>query len=63
MQATTLWIMAGLAAASALAAALAERRRHARRDLDRVGWVPWPAVQLAALFVAVLLVVLALHGD
>ncbi|WP_165799637.1 hypothetical protein [Sphingomonas oleivorans] len=55
--------MAGLAAASALAAALAERRRHARRDLDRVGWVPWPAVQLAALFVAVLLVVLALHGD
>lgn len=32
----------------AVAAFLAERRRHARRDLDRVGWVPWTGVFLAA---------------
>jgi len=57
------WWMAGAAAAVTGFAALADRRRTRRRDIDRVGWVPWPAVLLFALFVAVICAALALRGD
>ena len=55
------WLV-GAAGASAVAgyAAWAERRRHRRRDLERVGWVPWPLVLIVAIISAALCVALAL---
>ena len=43
------WITAGVAGAVALAAGLADHRRRRRADLDRIGWVDWPTVQMLAL--------------
>ena len=40
------------AAAVALAATLADRRRIRRTDLDRVGFMPWTAIYFVALLVA-----------
>ena len=45
----------------ALVAALADRRRRLRHDPDRVGWVDWRTVQMAALLATILLVSLGLH--
>jgi len=55
------WIGAGVALGIAILAGLAEHRRRKRRDLERVGWVPWMAIQKAGLFAALLLVSVALH--
>lgn len=44
-----LWTSTTTAAVVALVAALAERRRARRRDIDRVGWVPWTLVQVIAM--------------
>jgi hypothetical protein len=38
-----------VAGAVALAAGLADHRRRRRADLDRIGWVDWPTVQMLAL--------------
>ena len=54
-----LWTAAGAALALALVAGVADWRRQRRRNLDDHGWVPWRGVQVAALFAAVLLAVLA----
>jgi hypothetical protein len=54
--------MFSLAAASAVLAgyaSLAERRRLKRRNLDQVGWVPWPHVQVLAVLGTVVAIVLA----
>lgn len=45
----------------ALAAGLADRRRRLRRDLDRIGWIDWRHVQMAALLATILLVSVGLH--
>ncbi len=45
----------------ALVAGLLDRRRRLRADPDRVGWVDWRTVQMAALLGAILLVSLGLH--
>jgi hypothetical protein len=45
----------------ALVAAFADRRRRLRDDPDRVGWVDWRTVQMAALLATILLVSLGLH--
>ena len=56
-----LWSGAGAALALAVAAEAAEwRRRHRRRALEAVGWVPWRGVQVLALFAAAALALLAL---
>jgi hypothetical protein len=47
-----LWWGCGGALLLAVAAGIAEHRRHRRRDLDRVGWVPWLPIFLLALFAA-----------
>ena len=47
-----LWSAAGAAAALALLATAAEWLRGRRRNLDRVGWMPWQAVQILAFFAA-----------
>ena len=52
---------AGAAVIVALVAALRDRRRRLRDDLDRVGWVDWRTVQMAALLATILLVSLGLH--
>lgn len=57
----TLWCAAAGFAASAVGASLAERRRNRRRDLDAVGWVSWPLVQVLSLMLAVCAAVVALH--
>jgi len=54
-----LWWAAGAALAAAALAGLAEWRRARRRDLDDPGWVPWRGLQVAALFAAVALAILA----
>ena len=48
-------ILIALSAASlllAVAAAIADHRRRKRRDLDRVGWMPWDLVQIVAFLAA-----------
>jgi hypothetical protein len=56
------WIGAGVALLVAILAGLAEHRRRRRRDLERVGWVPWMAIQMAGLFAALVLASVALHA-
>lgn len=57
-----LWTAAGAAAAVALVAALADRRRMKRRDLDRPGVMPWALIQVLAMLVAAVLAALALKA-
>ncbi len=52
---------AGAAVIVALFAALRDRRRRLRADLDRVGWIDWRTVQMAALLATILLVSIGLH--
>jgi hypothetical protein len=54
-----LWTGAGLALGIAVAAGIAEWRRTRRRELDDAGWVPWRGVQVAAMFSAAALIILA----
>ncbi len=58
--ATFLWVLASSAAALAGMAALADRRRTRRRDLERPGLVPWPLVQVLAMLVAAVAAAFAL---
>ena len=55
-----LWIMAGVSAAVAGIAALADRRRAHRTRLDAVGWMPWPFILLMAMMIAAICTALAL---
>lgn len=56
-----LWIGAGAAVTVAIASGLGEHRRSNRKDLDQVGLMPWPLIQLLALLAAVILVSVALN--
>ncbi len=53
------WIAGAAALSVALAAGLADRARHNRRDLDRTGWVPWRGIQVTAVFAALAVLILA----
>ncbi|HEY5723926.1 MAG TPA: hypothetical protein VIT45_16575 [Allosphingosinicella sp.] len=55
-----LWWTSGISAAVAAVSALAEHRRIRRRDLDKVGWVPWNLIQIIAFLVAIVAAALAL---
>ena len=57
-----LWTAAGSAAAVSVAAGAAEWARNRRRNLDRVGWVPWQLISVLALFLAIGLAALAAHS-
>ena len=56
-----LWTGVGMALLVAVIAALGERKRKRRRDMDRIGLLPWPLIQVLALLTAVILTSLALH--
>ena len=56
-----LWA-AGAALAVAVLATAAEWLRGRRRNLDRVGWMPWQTIQILAFFAALGLGALALSA-
>ncbi|HEV2080694.1 MAG TPA: hypothetical protein VGR19_12490 [Allosphingosinicella sp.] len=57
-----LWMLAGAAAVLAAVSAAADWRRERRRELDRVGWVPWGMLQFAGLLGAVVAAALAVKA-
>jgi hypothetical protein len=61
VQATMAMIGAG-ATLTVIAAGFADRRRQQRRDLDRVGFMPWPLITVMATLVALLAFAIALVG-
>lgn len=52
---TVMTIIGGVAALVALVAWIGDRRRHNRKDIDRVGFMPWTAIFFWSLLAAVLL--------
>jgi hypothetical protein len=57
------WAIAGaIAALVALIAGLAERRRMNRKDIEKVGFMPWPLIMMMSLLLAVVAIGLALKG-
>jgi hypothetical protein len=59
---SAMFLGAGATLLLAIVAALADRRRRLRDDPDRVGWVDWRTVQMAALLATILLVSIGLHA-
>jgi len=57
-----LWTGTAVAASVALAAGLIEWRQSRRRDLDRVGLVPWGTVSLMGFVAAVIGLALGLKS-
>lgn len=49
-----LWTVAAVALAIALFSGFAEYRRQRRKNLDRVGWMPWNLIQAMAGLIAIL---------
>ena len=56
------WYAVAACLAVAVAAGVADWRRRRRRDLDRVGPVHWPTVQMLALIVAAAIAAFVTHG-
>ena len=55
-----LWTIAGSAALVAVGAMVGEWRRSRRRDLNKVGWMPWMFIQVMAMLTAMVAAALAL---
>ena len=60
--ATIVGLIGGALLIVAAVAFLGERRRHRRRHIDAVGWVPWSALSVLATFAGVTLLAVALTG-
>lgn len=58
----TLWTASAASLALAAGAAAAERRRARRRDIDRVGWMPWTGLQLLLFGLAIIGAALAMKA-
>lgn len=56
------WFAVAACLLVAIVAGLADWRRRRRRDLDRVGPVHWPTVQMLALIAAAAIAVFVAHG-
>ena len=54
------WGACGGAVALAAVASLADRRRNNRRNLDAVGFMPWPLIMIFAMISAAVLAAIAL---
>lgn len=57
-----LWIGVGAMVALAGVSGVADWRRGRRRELDRVGWVPWTLIQVLAMLLAIVGAALALKA-
>jgi hypothetical protein len=56
------WVAAMIAVLVAGFAGIGDRRRKRRSDLDRVGLINWPTLQMLALIAAAIFVILAFHA-
>ena len=56
-----LWTGVGVAVLVAVIAGYGEHRRKRRKDLDRVGLMPWPLIQVLAMLAALILASVAMH--
>ncbi|MEW4466413.1 hypothetical protein AB1K62_01095 [Parasphingorhabdus sp. JC815] len=57
------WAIAGgVAVLVAAIAAIAERRRNNRKNIENVGFMPWPFIMVMALLFAAISIGLALKG-
>ena len=63
MTQSTLWATAGGFAAIAGLAFLADHQRTKRRDLDKVGWVPWNLIQILAIIAMAAAIAFALKAQ
>ena len=54
------FLLAGAALLLAVVAAVRDKRRSGRANLDAVGWVPWDLVQIIGGLVTVVAIVLGL---
>ncbi len=58
-----LWAtIAAVAAILAVVSILADRRRHKRKSIDDVGFMPWTGISVAAMMVALLSIALAIKA-
>lgn len=57
-----LWTLAAAALTLAAFAAWREHSRTRRRDLDRVGWMPWNFIQVIAGLTMLVAAALAVRG-
>jgi hypothetical protein len=57
-----LWTASGAAAFLAVSASLAEWARNRRRNLDRVGFMPWQLISVLSFLLTIALAALALHS-
>ncbi len=60
--ATMVGLIAGALLVVAVIAALGERRRKKRSDIDAVGWMPWATLSVAATFAGFTLLAVAVMG-
>lgn len=56
-----LWVGVGAALFLAVIAGLGERKRKRRDDLDRIGLISWPLVQVLSILAALILASMALN--
>ncbi|MGN6279859.1 MAG: hypothetical protein ACTHM8_14205 [Sphingomonas sp.] len=56
------WYAVAACLAVAVAAGFADWRRRRRRDLDRVGPIHWPTVQMLALIASASIAAFVTHG-
>lgn len=59
---TIFWALAAFAVAVGGLASIADHARARRRDIDRVGWMPWPLVLILSLTLAAAFAALALKS-
>lgn len=57
-----IWTADGAALGVVLIAGIADWRRINRSSIDGWGWMPWRGVQMAAIFVAAVLTVVAVRN-
>jgi len=54
------WAAGAAALLMAVIAGVADSRRQRRERLDKIGWVPWRGIQVAAVFALLVDLILAL---
>lgn len=57
-----MWSADAAAVVLVVLAGLADARRSRRRELDRIGWVPWRGLQVAGFFAILLFTIFAVRA-